>query len=606
MRILRRWDEKFSTSETNEILDTLATWHLSQVRDDSPERERIATSFARRDYRFLCNTNFAYERLNPFDAYHLRQVVAFYKKRDDLDFGVDKEEVAYAKFCVTERLCAETNAIFKAWDCGRFQFRPRVEAVLHGAQRKMSQILGKAPSFEQLKVRFGPGATTQVKKRDACPAEKLERTFCCSEDFLGVLADALEEVPAWSHREGDPEQETTLVTVDIHRGRLDFALKTAEEFRTIVIEPSLNMMFQLGAGDWIKKRLKRFGLDLTDQSVNQRLARVGSLTGALATLDQTSASDCGARGLISHLTPVDWDLLLSRLRTGEVEYKGRTIKLEKFSSNGNGFTFPLETCFFYSIAFAACEIVLGREPRVNEEIACYGDDLIVPTVASDLVMETLHCVGFLPNRRKSFTSGPFRESCGTDWFSGIDIRPAYVDTQLDGLGLFGLHNYYVRTGQDDCAAILRARIHHSVQIFGPDGYGDGHLLGDWVGKPIHRSKPGDPPSWCQTRENMFDIPKDWRSNRHSTGWGGCTFDTYTYLPRRGFLSHRGCITFPVYSIYSNGPTGLSADIRESRPRFWEDILDVPGARYSKQGELAVILPNHRGYKRISIYAMQPY
>lgn len=616
MRVLRAWTDSLSTGETNELCLQLATWHLGQVHEASPERERIAAGLASRDYRSLCDVLLDYTSLNPLDSYHLRQIQAFYQKREDLDFGVDREAKAFEKFTSVERHCAATNDIFRKWARGQFFFRPRVEAAIYGAQRKIATILGDVPRLADLKFRFGPGSTTQVKKRDAHPLVKLGEPLACSKDMLGVLPDVLHELSGWvfSHQEGC--SDTAGVTVEIVDGRIAFVPKNFETDRTIGQEPSLNMMVQLAYGDYIADRLLKFGIDLTDQTKNQRLAREGSITGALATSDQSSASDCGAMEFVWHMLPVDWGLALVSARTSTYTYEEQTIKLQKWSSMGNGYTFPLESLYFYAIAAAASEIILGRRLR-PEEISVFGDDIVIPTTCYEFVSEVLLAVGFLPNHRKSFASGPFRESCGTDWFSGINIRPAYLGSNLDGPSLFVLHNFYVRNRLDEPAQILRDHLHTSIQLYGPDGYGDGHLLGPHE-LQRHHGKAAEFP-----RTTGFSgVPKDWRSSRYTAGLGGYTFDTFTLKSVKKYLPLPGDCVYPSYCVYARHPWEDTPQdkvirvrpgwfYRQDRRRFdpikgWAtSLLDTPAHSYDDRGRISCVFPGHRGYKRISIYTLTP-
>jgi len=56
----------------------------------------------------------------------------------------------------------------------------------------------------------------------------------------------------------------------------------------------------------------------------------------------------------------------------------------------------------------------------------YGDDIIVPAQHAESVSETLEAFGFKVNSRKSFWTGLFRESCGKDYYKGIDVTPVKV------------------------------------------------------------------------------------------------------------------------------------------------------------------------------------
>lgn len=57
------------------------------------------------------------------------------------------------------------------------------------------------------------------------------------------------------------------------------------------------------------------------------------------------------------------------------------------------------------------------------DVTVYGDDIIVPSQHAQSVISALKWFGFTPNSRKTFTSGVFRESCGSDYFGTKAVRP---------------------------------------------------------------------------------------------------------------------------------------------------------------------------------------
>lgn len=587
------WDQVMTTEETNSFVRELACEHLRQVWTElRPQsytaRVKLAIHNALwyEDFQFLVSCELDYTELTSQDAYHLRQALAFYSKRSDLELGIDKEEVAYVKFQESEVECSKTNEIFRKWSTGGINFLPHVEAFLYRAQRKIAHVLGDVPVLDSLHLRFGPGATTQITKRNASARRKLGQTYACSEDLIPMTGMLLESMPAWIPFE--EAKDTALVTVEIHNGTLAFVPKNAKTHRSIVVEPMLNSMLQLGIGDYMASRLRRFGIDIRDQTRNQTLARLGSLHGELATLDLSSASDMIATGLVAHLLPPEWFDFLSMARTGTVEYKGSTIKLQKFSSMGNGFTFPLETLIFWALASA----VAGDD----ETVSVYGDDIIVPVCRYDALCELLHTVGFRVNSAKSFASGPFRESCGKDYLLGIDIRPVYVKDRISGSSLFILHNFYMRGQQPEIAARIRNYIEPVLQVFGPDGYGDGHLIGDFKRTP-HKGPSSE-----------------------DRGWGGYTFETFTFGSRRDFRPSPGDFVFPSYSVYARdlcemqtvpkiffrdrkladdifGSTRAKAIVSRFTPR------DGAALAFRDSGDFGVTLPGVKGYKRIKIYTL---
>lgn len=610
-----KWDHEFSTDETNTIVKELALEHLARVSNTCGQKAGVLDAINQDNHLLLCSIELDYNELSVSDALNLRQALAFYSKRSDLDLGIDRQAVARDKFIAAEGACLRTNTRFQCWHEEGKSFPPRVERALAAATRKIAMILGPVPSLEDLKPLFGKGATTQVKKVEASHRVKLGTTFACSEDSLDILPQLLQNLSGWVHLHPDAVEkpdvpDAALVPVEIHAGKLGFVPKNAKTDRSVIVEPMLNLMYQLGIGNHIAARLRAFGFDIHDQTRNQRLAREGSLTGALATLDLSSASDTIASELVWHLLPLDWAALLSMLRTSKVWDGGSVLRLHKFSSMGNGFTFPLETLIFGAISLAVCE---GHDGAVS----VYGDDIIVPSTAAPELSYVLTELGFTLNPSKSFWTGPFRESCGCDYLSGINIRPTYVSGRLLVADLFTLHNAYVRNFDELSTRILNL-IPEPLRIWGPDGYGDGHLIGDWSPKP----------------------------HKRDFGYGGYTFDTFSFNSRYSDKVLPGDGVLPSYMTYAS----------ESRVRFTESLfsdaemellsrsvslqrkfravfrdslrgplrnlekgavhcrddreishtgLDAPGPAAHRKGRLAVVLPGFRGYRRISIYTLTP-
>lgn len=92
---------------------------------------------------------------------------------------------------------------------------------------------------------------------------------------------------------------------------------------------------------------------------------------------------------------------------------------------GNGYTFELETLIFFAIA---CAVVRksGGVGLGGVDVWVYGDDIIVPTESAGALLSVLKFCGFTANERKTFTIGPFRESCGGDYWDGEAVRPHYL------------------------------------------------------------------------------------------------------------------------------------------------------------------------------------
>ncbi len=526
------WIKQKSPEESFEILRRVAQVCVSK---GGPQSHAIYSRVLKLDYLGVIDYKIDYTTIDIDDAIYARQIQALYSKLDFLPLGIDRTKVAYSEFERCEQLCKETNT--------RLKLRATssdiaIESILFMAQRKISQILGEVPDLDNLKFAFGPGANTNVKYDRANPRMKLSADITCSANLTPVVGAFLAEVPHWTSLHCSYEDDLIFrLDVAVTAGKLQFVPKSSKTNRPIVVEPLLNSFFQKGFGSYIRDRLLRTGVDLTDQSRNQELARASSVSGHLATVDLKSASDCLSKGLVWNLLPFDWAEILDRLRTPIVTYNGSPICLEKFSSMGNGFTFELESMIFYALAHSVCKFLSIS----TQDVSVYGDDIIIPTDAYDVLITVLGWVGFQVNSEKSYHTGPFRESCGADYLSGFDIRPYYQKTLVSERTLFTMHNWMIRHCEFDIAAELVKIMHPAYVIYGPDGYGDGHLIGSYQLRATRKSK--------------------------RAGWGGGFFDTYILNPKTFVTPGKGDYVLPVYSVYTRSGEHMATDpnvVRGSR------------------------------------------
>jgi hypothetical protein len=250
----------------------------------------------------------------------------------------------------------------------------------------------------------------------------------------------------------------------------------------------MNIFLQKGIGGVIRKRLKRVGVDLNDQTHNQELAREGSISGKLCTVDLSSASDTISQEVVRHLLPTDWFEAMSSLRseTGILP-NGSRIRYQKVSSMGNGFTFELESLLFWALADAT-RFHVGEMDR---RMAIYGDDIIVPVGMYPTLKSVLEFAGFEVNSKKTHVDGPFRESCGKHYFLGTDVTPIYFKDKVDSYPRYiWACNQLKRWSHNGCLGLettfrpLWDEIHGRLKGFWskphiPDGMGDGALIGDF-------------------------------------------------------------------------------------------------------------------------------
>jgi hypothetical protein len=248
----------------------------------------------------------------------------------------------------------------------------------------------------------------------------------------------------------------------VESSRLSFVPKTTTISRTICIEPVLNMYYQLGLAHVLERRLRSFfKIDLSKQpELNRDLARRGSITGTLSTMDLESASDSISTELCRRALPKEVFDVLMAMRSPSCSLRGTTYTFGMISTMGNGFTFPLQTIIF-ACAVSAVYKVHGRSasfgidapsigPACGSPCGVFGDDIIVHSDMHDRVASFLHFLGFRVNLTKSFSQGPFRESCGCDFFLGKNIRGVYAKRLTTAQDAYSLINgctwFTARTG----------------------------------------------------------------------------------------------------------------------------------------------------------------
>lgn len=412
------------------------------------------------------------------------QVISLFKKAEFFPSVFNTKREAEVSFIEAEASCRKTNTRFMDRDDPRFRDR-EVSGVLYTAARKISHILGKCPSVDELPLRFGPGVNVGLSTTTVI--EKLSAQLRCTENLTPYAAQIMASCPAWSANLSSREVPTTESTLfidveEVEGSKLAFVPKTAKTDRAICVEPLLNSVVQLGIGRVMRGRLKRAGCNLNDQSRNQELARIGSITDELATIDLSSASDTISYMVVLELLPEPWFNLLESCRCPRFTYAGRTFSFEKFSSMGNGATFELESLIFLALSRACCDILKIS----SKDVSVYGDDIIIPRGAASLLQKVLDFCGFKVNESKSFYDGPFRESCGKDWFLGKQVRPLFLKHRVSPSAMFTWLNVLKRSQgyllfEGDPWYTLYQCILSLVpkpfqKITGPDGYGDGHIV----------------------------------------------------------------------------------------------------------------------------------
>lgn len=397
----------------------------------------------------------------------------FLAKTDDLKTGIDKAGVALEAAIKAEVRCSDTNRRLRSELFS--QVTEKRNQTIMSVRAKIAKILGPVPDLSSLPGGWSKGRTSSSSGPDLSPYKKYGSRLDVTASALRYALRELRDSPIWGAAVLNADGPVSLLkeAFTVIPGNVMLTVpKNAKTDRVICYEPHMNIWLQLKVGNYMRRRLRQAGVDLDDQSVNQRRARLASRTGHLATLDLRGASDTVSTEVIDQLLPIDWVCLLHDLRSVYTKWPdGAWKRNEKFSSMGNGFTFELESLLFYAICSSQ-----------STDVSVYGDDLIVPTGSFDDCVEALEAFGFEINTSKSFSYSPFRESCGDDSYLGFCCTPVYLRTLPKVLeDVVKLHNAVLAFSQ-------RVSLHYEYRfvgilmnwrrrfphLLGPPGFGDGH------------------------------------------------------------------------------------------------------------------------------------
>lgn len=437
------------------------------------------------------------------------------------DFPGDKEareKAAFEKWLSSEKQCYRTNQRFDDYIRGSDRYLaldPQLVRFLDELKKDVAHVLGRVPS--KLKPRWGKGATYETRGAAECVVPSKISTIP-TRTPLAKIFEADWRATLWGRNCSTLrpfENQVCVGPVDdissynaeafadwgifpdlplVRGNRYDVVPKNRDIDRSIAIEPALNVSYQLAFGSYLKERLRMFGqllkpqydwldrrLGKDSQELHRQLARLASIFDDLATIDLSAASDTVAYAFVEWCLPAEWFYLLKSLRCPTTEVNGISYHLEKFSSMGCGFTFELETLLFFCISRVTLRM-LGQSTR---SIHVFGDDIIVQADCYRSIIASLRFCGFTPNASKSFAAGPFRESCGGDFFRGEYVRAPNISgapqTVADWVVI---HNQLHRLeGSVDSYHLGQAKkicldnIPRSLRLYGPEVLGDVVLHG---------------------------------------------------------------------------------------------------------------------------------
>lgn len=258
--------------------------------------------------------------------------------------------------------------------------------------------------------------------------------------------------------------------------------KTAQEARPIGLHEVYILAVQAGVHDYLAKVLKKqCNIDLANaQEKHRAYAEYYSVESDFCTMDQSNASQNILRAHCQYLLPEEFFSFVDKICPRVIVIDGIEYHHEMMMAQGNGITSALQTLIFYAL-IQACAWKKG----ISTEVLAFGDDTIFRSELFSTVDQVFTAIGFEVNKEKSFFSDSIRESCGADFWSGVNVRPFYVK-QLPKTTdeWYRVCNGIYRVGRTNNNNCWRnrafkhfwvrciANIPRSERLFGPQGYGD--------------------------------------------------------------------------------------------------------------------------------------
>ncbi len=318
------------------------------------------------------------------------------------------------------------------------QLGEELKSVVNHVFGDVLRVMDRKVYEGELVPKHGPGATAERKLGNQ---KYYQRYWTERMEPLFPFVDWA--VPSFRYASRVVPRVKWLSLEDEIPSRVIAVPKTARSPRIIAAEPVALQYMQQAIASTLVRELERkwnpeegrpnlsyFFTGFSDQRPNQAMAQIGSEDGSLATLDLSEASDRVPNWLVE-LVFEDYPwfseaVQVTRSRRADVPGYG-VLDLAKFASMGSALTFPIEAMIFVAASLLGIAKAEGAQFSyrfffgLRDQVRVYGDDIVVPTVNADSVVESLEAFGFKVNKDKSFWTGMFRESCGKEYYRGEDV-----------------------------------------------------------------------------------------------------------------------------------------------------------------------------------------
>jgi hypothetical protein len=306
--------------------------------------------------------------------------------------------------------------------------------IMQRARSVLKRTLGPYdPDEHAMYCRFGKRAAVGVPMRESY-LDITTRRLTGSKDHITWFERHLEDDRLLSEvcSEGTigPKGRTKLYQ-ECDALTLTGVPKSWKSYRMICPNTVLGGFYSSGLARVFQIRLENVGLDIRRlQNLHKIYAERASVTRESVTVDLSRASDVPLCQHLNKLLPREWYRAVKFGRIPNVMIDGSKTMQTSFMAMGIGYTFTLETLVFWSLLKAIQELT-----GIKGLISVFGDDLIYPRRMHKFVKVAFKNIGLRINKEKSYVESNFRESCGGDYYHGVDVRPAMpemVGTNLTG------------------------------------------------------------------------------------------------------------------------------------------------------------------------------
>lgn len=342
--------------------------------------------------------------------YQLEALFKRYRFKDDVYTDQELLDMAKEKFLGTQVRLAKG-----------FTVTPLIHQVLVEARRFAKDILGEYSVEEHRALcQFGKRACVGTGFAESTLDVKLSKPLTGSQEHIRWFKNYLntDELLRDAIKEASGKRRPSYRVCDTLT--MSHVPKSFKALRGIIPDTLLGSFYTNGLGKLLSKRLRSAGLDI--RVLQQRhgiLAQKNSRTRKFVTADLSAASDSLTPHLLRRVLPLPWYRAAVYGRIPHIDLLGDRVRMETVLTMGLGHTFPLQTLVFYCLLKAIGRLALGRDVYVS----VYGDDLIYPRKIHRYVAAIFPKVGLLLNGDKTYVEDYFRESCGSDFYRGSDVRP---------------------------------------------------------------------------------------------------------------------------------------------------------------------------------------